>query len=93
MSQIDALSKALDQYRIDTGHYPSTEDTLQVLFTRPTNEARWDGPYLKKAVPVDPWKRDYLYRHPGDHGEYDLYSLGSDGQPGGTGDAADVTNW
>lgn len=93
MSQIDALGKALDQYRIDTGRYPSTEDTLQVLFARPPNEAHWDGPYLKKPVPADPWKRAYVYKQPGDHGEYDLYSLGSDGEAGGTGDAADVTNW
>lgn len=92
-AQIDALDKALDQYRLDTGHYPSTEQGLAVLNTRPANEAHWDGPYLKKAVPLDPWGKPYLYRQPGEHGEFDLYSYGKDGQPGGDGDAADVTNW
>lgn len=93
LAQIDALGKALDQYRIDTGHYPSTEQNLSVLFARPANEPKWDGPYLKKAVPADPWGKPYIYKQPGDHGEYDLLSYGKDGEPGGTGDAADVTNW
>ncbi len=92
-SQIDALEKALDQYRLDTGHYPTTEQGLNYLNTRPTNEPRWDGPYLKKNVPVDPWGKPYLYRQPGEHGEFDLFSYGKDGQPGGTSDAVDVTNW
>lgn len=92
-AQIDALDKALDQYRLDTGHYPNTEQGLAALNTRPANEARWDGPYLKKAVPLDPWGKPYLYRQPGEHGEFDLFSYGKDGQPGGDGDAADVTNW
>lgn len=92
-AQIDALEKALDQYRLDTGHYPSTEQGLAALNTRPSNEIHWGGPYLKKAVPPDPWGRPYLYRQPGDHGEFDLFSYGKDGQPGGDGDAADVTNW
>lgn len=93
MAQIDALGKALDQYRLDTGHYPSTEQSLAALFTRPANDPKWDGPYLKKAVPPDPWGRAYVYRQPGEHGEYDLFSYGKDGEPGGTGDAADVTSW
>jgi general secretion pathway protein G len=92
-AQIDALEKALDQYRLDAGHYPSTEQGLAALNTRPSNETRWDGPYLKKAVPPDPWGKPYLYRQPGEHGEFDLFSYGKDGQPGGDGDAADVTNW
>ncbi|MGV0983651.1 MAG: type II secretion system major pseudopilin GspG [Limnohabitans sp.] len=92
-AQIDALEKALDQYRIDTGHYPSSEQGLAVLNERPANEVNWAGPYLKRAVPLDPWGRPYIYKMPGEHGELDLLSLGKDGQPGGQGDAADVSNW
>jgi general secretion pathway protein G len=92
-AQIDALEKALEQYRLDTGHYPSNEAGLAALTARPGNEPKWSGPYLKKAVPNDPWGRPYVFVNPGQHGEVDLYSLGRDGQPGGTGEAADVTNW
>lgn len=93
MAQIDAFAKALDQYRLDTGRYPSTEQGLAALVARPANEAKWAGPYLNKAVPVDPWGRPYQYRQPGQHGEFDIFSYGKDGQPGGTADAADVTSW
>ncbi len=92
-AQIDALEKALDEYRLDTGHYPSTEQGLAVLVTKPTNEPQWSGPYLKKSIPPDPWGKPYLYKEPGDHSDYDLWSFGSDGQPGGDGNAADVVNW
>ncbi len=92
-AQIDALEKALDQYRIDTSRYPSTEQGLAALNTKPADEARWDGPYLKKAVPNDPWGKPYQYRSPGEHGEIDLYSFGRDGVPGGTGNDADINNW
>ena len=92
-AQIQALGTALDQYRLDTGHYPSTELGLNALFTRPSNEPKWAGPYLTKPVPLDPWGRPYQYKSPGDHAEYDLLSLGKDGQPGGTGEAADITSW
>ena len=92
-AQIDALEKSLDQYRLDTGHYPTTEQGLASLFTKPSNEAKWDGPYLKKNVPLDPWGTAYQYKFPGDHGEYDLFSFGKDSQPGGTGEAADITSW
>ena len=92
-AQIDALEKALDQYRLDVGHYPSAELGLNALNTRPSNEPKWQGPYLKKEVPPDPWGHAYIYRIPGEHGEYDLYSYGKDGQPGGSGEDADVTNW
>lgn len=92
-AQIVALENALDQYRIDTSRYPSTEQGLAALNTKPADEPRWDGPYLKKAVPNDPWGKPYLYRVPGEHGEIDLYSLGRDGTPGGTGNDADITNW
>jgi general secretion pathway protein G len=92
-AQIDALDKALDQYRLDTGHYPPMDQGLAGLVVRPSNEAKWDGPYLKKSVPADPWGNPYVYKIPGEHGEYDLVSYGKDGQPGGTGDASDITNW
>jgi general secretion pathway protein G len=92
-AQIDGLGKALDQFRLDTGHYPGMEDGLAALVTRPPNEPKWDGPYLTKDVPLDPWDNPYIFRFPGEHGEYDLLSYGRDGQPGGEGDAADIANW
>lgn len=92
-AQISALGKALDTYRLDTGHYPTTEQGLNALVTRPANEPKWEGPYLEKAVPPDPWGRAYVYKNPGEHGDYDLLSLGKDGQPGGTGDGEDLTSW
>jgi len=92
-AQIDSLEKALDQYRLDVGAFPNTEQGLGALITRPPSLERWGGPYLKKAVPNDPWGNRYLYKAPGDHGDFDLFSLGADAQPGGTGEAADVTSW
>jgi len=93
-AQIDALEKALDQYRLDTGHYPGTEQGLNALMTKPASEARWAGPYMKKAVPPDPWGNPYQYRKPGQRAaEFDLFSFGKDGRPGGEGDAADIGNW
>jgi general secretion pathway protein G len=92
-AQINALEKALDQYRLDTGRYPSAEQGLTALFARPSNEQKWAGPYLKKDVPQDPWSHPFAYKIPGEHGEYDLLSYGKDGQPGGSGEAADITNW
>ncbi|HLP97438.1 MAG TPA: type II secretion system major pseudopilin GspG [Sideroxyarcus sp.] len=92
-AQADALGKALDQYRLDTAHYPRMEDGLAALVTRPSGETRWDGPYLKKAVPLDPWGNPYVYIAPGEHGDYDLISYGKNGRPGGEGEDADITNW
>ena len=92
-AQIDALQKALDQYRIDTGRYPATEAGLAALQLRPADEPKWNGPYLAKAVPPDPWERPYVYRMPGEHGEYDLLSYGRDGRVGGDGEDADITSW
>lgn len=92
-AQIDALEKALDQYRLDIGRYPSTEEGINALVQRPANETRWSGPYLRKGVPVDPWGRAYSYRFPGERADYEIASLGRDGQPGGSGEDADVTNW
>jgi len=92
-AQINAFEKSLDQYRLDTGHYPTTEQGLSALVAKPGNEPKWQGPYLSKAVPADPWGNAYQYRQPGEHGEVDVWSFGKDGQPGGDGEAADVTNW
>jgi general secretion pathway protein G len=92
-AQIDSFGKALDQYRLDVGHYPTTEQGLAALQDKPPNENKWDGPYLKKGVPVDPWGNPYVYKRPGDHGEYDLLSYAKDGVAGGTGDNADIGNW
>lgn len=92
-AQIDAFGKALDQYRLDTGHYPTTEQGLAALVEKPANENKWDGPYLKKNVPLDPWSNAYVYKRPGDHGEYDIISYGKDNAAGGTGEAADIGNW
>ena len=92
-AQIDALEKALHQYRLDVGSYPATEQGLAVLVTRPSNESRWQGPYLAKMPPSDPWGRPYVYKYPGERAEFDLLSFGKDGQPGGEGEAADIKNW
>lgn len=92
-AQIDGLGKALDQYRLDTGHYPSTEQGLAALWVKPADEPRWWGPYLRKAPPKDPWGREYQYKAPGEHGDYDIYSLGKDGREGGEGENLDITNW
>ncbi len=92
-AQIDALGKAVDQYRLDVGNFPSTEDGLAALVVRPPNQGKWDGPYLTKNVPPDPWGNAYVYKSPGEHGDYDLLSYGKDGRPGGVGEAADISNW
>ena len=89
-AQIESLEKALDQYRLDTRHYPTAEQGLDALVSKPANEAGWSGPYLKKAVPNDPWGRQYVYRVPGQKSEFDLFSLGRDGKPGGSGEDADI---
>jgi len=91
-AQIDAFEKALDQYRLDVRRYPSTEQGLNALVERPGNEAQWNGPYLRKAVPLDPWGRPYTYRAPGTKSDFELASFGKDGQPGGSGENADITN-
>jgi general secretion pathway protein G len=90
-AQIDALSKALDAYRLDTGHYPSTEQGLQALVNKPNGEAKWNGPYMQKKIPPDPWGKDYIYRTPGQTAEFDLLSYGKDGQAGGEKENADVS--
>ena len=92
-AQLDALGKGLDQYRIDVGQYPSSEQGLVALNANLANDPKWQGPYLKKSVPNDPWDKPYLYKSPGEHGDYDLSSLGKDGQLGGTKESEDVLSW
>lgn len=97
-NQITMFASALENYRLDAGTYPSTEQGLDALWSKPglpPVPAVWSGPYLMQAPPNDPWGRPYLYRFPGEHnpGGYDLYSLGSDGMLGGEGEARDVVNW
>lgn len=92
-AQIEGLVKALDLYRLDAGHYPTSEQGLNALVIRPEGEPKWGGPYLQKTVPQDPWGRNYVYRSPGESGEYDLLSYGSDGQPGGEGNNVDIVSW
>ncbi len=92
--QIENIAGALDLYRLDIGRYPTQAEGLQSLVEHPVGLDAWNGPYLKqKSLPPDPWGRPFIYKIPGDHGEYDLYTLGADGVPGGTGENQDVTNW
>ena len=90
-AQVEAFARALDTYRLEVGRYPTTEEGLNALLSKPAGAARWNGPYRQKAVPDDPWGHPYLYRSPGVSGDFEITSYGKDGQPGGTGDAADVT--
>lgn len=92
-AQLVALEQALDHYRLEIGHYPSTAEGLDALVNKPNNEPKWQGPYLKKAVPVDPWGNAYIYKSPGEHGDIDLLSYGSDGKSGGKDTAVDINNW
>lgn len=89
-SQVESFHRALATYRLDVGSFPSTEEGLAALVSKPAGASRWNGPYLTKSVPADPWGRPYVYAAPGAKGDYDLLSYGKDGQAGGTGDAADV---
>jgi general secretion pathway protein G len=92
--QIDALDKALEQFRLDVGRLPTSEEGLAALNAAPSGVNNWEGPYLKKAVPLDPWGHPYVYVQPGAHqNDFDLLSYGRDGQPGGSGYDADITNW
>src|SRR6266704_5312787 len=92
--QINNFEQALTQYKLNTGLFPTTEQGLDALRIRPNNLAQWDGPYLKKDIPLDPWGHPYVYRFPGEHGdEPDILSYGSDGQAGGDGMNADIASW
>lgn len=91
-TQIELFGQALDSFRLDTGRYPTTAEGLEALVENPGIDG-WDGPYLKKGVPKDPWNRPYQYQCPGTHGDYDLYTYGLDGAPGGTGENQDIDSW
>lgn len=91
-SQVEAFERALDSFRLDVGRYPTTEEGLDALLHRPTNAAGWNGPYLKKSIPPDPWGHPYTYQAPGSKTEFEIVSFGKDGQPGGSGENADITN-
>jgi len=94
-AQIDNFMTALGTYKLDVGVFPTTEQGLAALRVRPADVAQWNGPYMPKDIPKDPWGHDYLYRYPGEHGndEPDVVSLGADGQPGGEGIYADIVSW
>jgi len=93
-AQINNFTTALGSYKLDTGVFPSTEEGLQALRVAPNNLAQWQGPYLPKEVPLDPWRRPYVYKYPGEHGdEPDIISYGADGQAGGDGINADIVSW
>ncbi len=92
-AQIDALDKALVQFRLDVDRFPTTEEGLVALNAPPADAPGWAGPYLKKAVPDDPWGRPFIYKEPGEHGDFDLLTYGKDGVPGGTVENLDITNW
>jgi general secretion pathway protein G len=91
-TQIEMLGQALDSYRLDVGKYPTTSEGLNALVTNPGAQG-WDGSYLKKGVPNDPWQKPYQYQSPGAHGDYDLFSYGADGAAGGEGENKDVNSW
>jgi general secretion pathway protein G len=92
--QVESFASSLDLFYLDAGRYPSTSEGLAALAQRPGAIDAWNGPYLRTGlVPNDPWGRPYIYRSPGEHGPYDIISLGSDGQQGGTGTAADIESW
>jgi len=92
-AQIELLGTALDTFRLDVGRYPSSEEGLEALRTKPGGLERWDGPYLKKELPLDPLGKAYAYKSPGEHGAFDIVSYGADGAPGGEGDNRDITSW
>lgn len=92
-AQIELLGTALDTFRLDVGRYPTTQEGLEALRRQPGGLERWDGPYIKKDVPKDPWGQPYVYNSPGEHGPYDLLSYGADKAPGGEGNNGDVASW
>ena len=92
-TQVKLLEDALTGYKLDIGSYPDTATGLRALVENVDQNEKWDGPYIKPAVPKDPWGNDYVYTSPGEHGDFDLVSYGADGQPGGTGENADITNY
>jgi general secretion pathway protein G len=91
--QIENFGTALDGFMVDMGRYPTTQEGLKVLRTKPDGSEKWNGPYLKKEIPNDPWNNPYAYRSPGRSGGYEIVSFGADGREGGEGENADITSW
>jgi general secretion pathway protein G len=92
-AQIELFGTALDTFRLDVGRYPTMEEGLKALREKPSGAEAWQGPYLPKEIPVDPWGKPYIYKCPGEHGDYDLFSYGLDGTEGGEGENQDVVSW
>jgi len=92
-AQVELMGAALDMFRLDVGRYPTSQEGLEALRERPSGLDRWDGPYLKKEIPRDPWGTAYGYRSPGENAPYELQSYGADGVAGGSGDGADIKSW
>ncbi len=93
-AQVQSLAATLDLFKLDVGRYPTQEEGLDALVVPSAGLAGWNGPYLKrKEMLLDPWRRSYRYKSPGEHGDYDLYSLGADDREGGEGINKDITNW
>ena len=92
-AQIELFGTALDTFRLDVGRYPTTEEGLKVLREKPSGIEKWQGPYLPKEIPVDPWGKAYVYKSPGEQGDYDLLSYGLDGAEGGEGENQDIVSW
>lgn len=91
--QIQDLEQALEMYKLEVGRYPTTAEGLTALVVKPAGVTGWNGPYLKKDVPLDPWNREYQYKFPGENAEIDIYTYGQNGTPGGEGEDADIGNW
>jgi general secretion pathway protein G len=92
--QIEDLAQTLDMYKLDVGSYPTSEQGLNALIESPDGAQRWNGPYLRKSkVPLDPWQQEYKYTSPGEHGKFDVSSLGADGKEGGEGEDQDLNSW
>jgi general secretion pathway protein G len=92
--EIEQIGQTLDLFRLEVGRYPTTQEGLQALISAPAGVSNWNGPYWKKGtLPKDPWTHEYKYASPGQHGAYDLYSLGADGKEGGEGNDKDITSW
>ena len=92
-AQIELFGTALDSLRLDVGRYPTTDEGLKALREKPSGMDKWKGPYLPKEIPKDPWDNPYLYKCPGDNGEYDLISYGLDKAEGGDGENQDIVSW
>jgi len=92
-AQISLFETAIDTYRLEVGKFPTTEQGLQALRVCPDGVIKWDGPYLPKDVPLDPWGNPYTYKYPGEHGDYEIVSYGADGRAGGEKEDADIVSW